>query len=68
MVNILKCCHENKTAHRDLKPENFMLISNKALDIMLIDFGLCFRWKNSMRAELPRKEGSLIGTAYYMAP
>jgi calcium-dependent protein kinase len=68
MVNIMKYCHENKTAHRDLKPENFMLIADKALDIMLIDFGLCYRWKDNMRTEAVKKEGSLIGTAYYMAP
>ena len=68
MVNIMKYCHENKTAHRDLKPENFMLITNKSLDIMLIDFGLCYRWKQSMRSEAKKREGALIGTAYYMAP
>lgn len=45
-----------------------MLITSKGLDIMLIDFGLCYKWKNNMRAELNKKEGSIIGTAYYMAP
>lgn len=45
-----------------------MLLNHKSLDIMLIDFGLCYRWKNKMRNELVKKEGSVIGTAYYMAP
>ena len=45
-----------------------MLITSKGLDIMLIDFGLCYKWKANMRAEINKKEGSLIGTAYYMAP
>lgn len=45
-----------------------MLITSKGLDIMLIDFGLCYKWKTSMKAEINKKEGSLIGTAYYMAP
>ncbi len=37
---------------------------------MLIDFGLSFKWKKYMRAEMTRKEGpkSKVGTAYYMAP
>ena len=35
---------------------------------MLIDFGLCYRWKESMRKEHRAKAGSIIGTAYYMAP
>ncbi len=35
---------------------------------MLIDFGLSFRWKKSMKNEIVKKEGSVIGTAYYMAP
>lgn len=45
-----------------------MLITSKSLDIMLIDFGLCYKWKKRMREEVVKKEGSLIGTAYYMAP
>jgi hypothetical protein len=32
-----------------------MLITNKGLDIMLIDFGLCYRWKNKMRNEVVKK-------------
>lgn len=43
-------------------------MNNKGLDIMLIDFGLCYRWKSKMRNEIVKKEGSVIGTAYYMAP
>jgi calcium-dependent protein kinase len=70
MLNIIKYCHENHVAHRDLKPENFLLVTNKSLDIMLIDFGLCYRWKDDMKKELSKKEGhgNLIGTAYYIAP
>lgn len=45
-----------------------MLITNQSLDIMLIDFGLCYSWKQSMRSEAKKKEGALIGTAYYMSP
>lgn len=47
-----------------------MFVSNKRLDLMLIDFGLSFRWKKDFRSELLKKEekGMLVGTAYYMAP
>ena len=70
MVNIIKYCRMNNVAHRDLKPENFLLVSKKKLDLMLIDFGLSFRWKKNFREELVKKEskGTLVGTAYYMAP
>ena len=43
-------------------------MTSKGLDIMLIDFGLCYKWKNKMKNEIVKKEGSVIGTAYYMAP
>jgi calcium-dependent protein kinase len=46
-----------------------LLVSSKRLDIMLIDFGLCFKWKKDLRQEVAKKEGKgLVGTAYYMAP
>ena len=47
-----------------------MFVSSKRLDLMLIDFGLSFRWKKDFRTELLKKEekGMLVGTAYYMAP
>ena len=55
MVSIINYCHHNKVAHRDLKPENFLFTSNNGLDIMLIDFGLIFKWKNSMKEEITKK-------------
>jgi len=36
---------------------------------MLIDFGLCFKWKKDLRKEIDKYEGKkIVGTAYYMAP
>ena len=69
MVNIIKYCHDNKVAHRDLKPDNFLMLSKDSLDLMLIDFGLAFRWKTNMKDDIIAKEGkdSCKGTAYYMA-
>ena len=35
----------------------------------IIDFGLSYEWKNSMREELiSEKKNKLIGTSYYIAP
>lgn len=55
MVSIINYCHENKVVHRDLKPENFLLVNNQSLDLMLIDFGLSFKWNKSLREELVKK-------------
>lgn len=58
MVNIIKYCHANHVAHRDLKPENFLLVSKQNLDLMLIDFGLSYKWRTNMKDELKKKESS----------
>jgi calcium-dependent protein kinase len=35
----------------------------------LIDFGLAYQWKHSMREELAiTKNNKLVGTSYYVAP
>jgi serine/threonine protein kinase len=55
MINIIKYAHDNKVSHRDLKPENFLLSGKQSLDLMLIDFGLCFKWKENMKKEIIAK-------------
>ena len=55
MINIIKYCHMNNVVHRDLKPENFLLVSSKKCDVMLIDFGLSFKWKKHLRSEIDKK-------------
>ena len=43
--------------------------SSKNLEIKIIDFGLSYQWKHSMREELvAEKKNKLIGTSYYLAP
>lgn len=62
-MEALSYCHTHHIAHRDLKPENFLFLNKNSLDIKLIDFGLAYRWKNDMRAELASKgEKKLVGT------
>lgn len=52
MVAAIRYMHSRKVSHRDLKLENFMMVNDESWDIMLIDFGLSFRWKKDMRAEV----------------
>ena len=62
--------HENKIFHRDLKPEN-ILISQKEKDLLtdeeylwikIIDFGTAKIFEKN------KKEKSIVGSAYYIAP
>lgn len=40
-----------------------MFLNKNSLDLKLIDFGLAYRWKNDMKAELAAKgEKKLVGT------
>ena len=41
-----------KICHRDLKAENFLFSRSDNDEIMLIDFGLSFQWKEEMKPEL----------------
>ena len=46
-----------------------MMVNNISWDIMLIDFGLSFKWKEDMSQEVHAAEkGKVIGTPYYMSP
>jgi casein kinase 1 len=65
----LQHIHSNNLVHRDLKPENFLLglKPEEKNKIYLIDFGLCFKYKNSSTNQhVPMRTGkSLTGTARY---
>jgi len=58
--------HDRDIVHRDIKPENVLFVDAAGGDagaIKLIDFGLAVRHPPG-----ERPLGSVVGTAYYMAP
>ncbi len=63
--------HELGVVHRDLKPENVMLIEGSAVPdfVKVLDFGLAkLREQEEMGAQSITRQGSILGTPYYMAP
>ena len=49
MIEGINYCHCQKIAHRDLKPENFLFLGKKSMNLKIIDFGLSYRWTDSMK-------------------
>jgi len=58
----LQAAHEHGVVHRDIKPENILVTSKR--QVKITDFGLA-RWKG---ATTLTKDGTRMGTAYYMSP
>jgi len=52
MVEGISYCHHQHIAHRDLKPENFLFLNKNSMNLKLIDFGLSYQWKDSMKKEI----------------
>ncbi|HYH45903.1 MAG TPA: serine/threonine-protein kinase, partial [Thermoanaerobaculia bacterium] len=62
LASALAAAHAAGIVHRDLKPENVMVLPDGR--VKLLDFGLA-RWVDSGGVT---EEGTLVGTAAYMAP
>ena len=58
----LQSAHEHGVVHRDIKPENILVTAKR--QIKITDFGLA-KWKG---ATTLTKDGTRMGTAYYMSP
>jgi len=65
VVRAVHHAHEQGIVHRDLKPANIMIDLNGEPHVM--DFGLAKFLDDPKRAMLTR-DGSFLGTPYYMAP
>ena len=63
MAELVHHCHSCGVIHRDLKPENFLLTdTTDGSDLKACDFGLSTYYKAG------QVFGSLVGSAYYVAP
>ena len=58
----LQSAHERGVVHRDIKPENILVTAKR--QVKITDFGLA-KWKG---ATTLTKDGTRMGTAYYMSP
>jgi len=58
----LQSAHEHGVVHRDIKPENILVTAKRLVKIT--DFGLA-KWKG---ATTLTRDGTRMGTAYYMSP
>jgi len=63
--------HDHGVVHRDLKPENIMVLEESAIVdfVKVLDFGLAkLREQEEMGEKSITRQGSILGTPYYMAP
>lgn len=64
----LNAIHVAGIVHRDIKPENmFVVPSNSGAQIKLLDFSIA-KLSEELETQQLTLEGSVIGSAYYMAP
>jgi serine/threonine protein kinase len=69
MISRLEFCHSRSIIHRDIKPDNFVMQAHSgrsSKNLVLVDFGLAKKFRDSKGIHIPFKEGKLLtGTARY---
>ncbi|MBI5487553.1 MAG: protein kinase [Deltaproteobacteria bacterium] len=70
ILDALDAAHRAGVIHRDLKPENVVLVRGPSGEpwAKLIDFGIARLGADSPAALRHTAQGTIMGTAYYMAP
>ncbi|MBI5499538.1 MAG: protein kinase [Deltaproteobacteria bacterium] len=70
ILDALDAAHRAGVIHRDLKPENVVLVRGPSGEpwAKLIDFGIARLGADSAAALRRTAQGTIMGTAYYMAP
>ncbi len=70
VCDALKFIHAEGIIHRDMKPSNIWCLENAdaAIDIKLLDFGLCKALANENPSRAITGPGRIVGTPNYMAP
>jgi serine/threonine protein kinase len=64
----LGAAHEAGIVHRDIKPENLFVCDGATPFVKILDFGISKFARNDARDHRLTREGSAMGTPYYMSP
>jgi len=69
MISRLEFCHSRNIIHRDIKPDNIVMHAHSgrsSKNLVLIDFGLAKKFRDSKGIHIPFKQGKLLtGTARF---
>ncbi len=70
VLRALARAHDAGIIHRDLKPDNVFLCErdDEAMFVKIVDFGISKIARRAATADTLTRRGTVLGTAFYMAP